>query len=451
MKFNRKALVAAAVVASVSAFNASAFAAADSFSDVPKDHWAYEALDYLASEGIIEGYADGTFQGNRTMTRYEVAAIVAKASMNENVSIGGRSVLDRLRQEYSAEMTSLKERIAKNEADIAELKDNNKVQFSGMFRVQYDKDNRRTDDNGGAADQNDNKRFYLDLRGSYKVNDNWTVRFQNESNRRYGTDTRYGGKVGHADDVWHQGTISRIWVDGYNPNNGSWISIGRSWRGLGMQNLLQGGETDGIQFGIPVKGTGLTASGFWMAPTNWGTEYETVGGKVVERKTGANYNMYGVAMWGAVGHNFDINVAYANIRHGSGNNNGEWLGKHAYVLSAATNVVDNVRLTGDYIRMNHNMDNVAKNEWAAKLQYKGTDLQKKGSFGVYARYLNLGSRGIGGDDEWGSLPKNARTWSVGVKYVLQKNVEWETIYFNSKMKDNDFTRKLFRTQVDFHF
>ena len=53
--------------------------AVDSFSDVPQGHWAYEALDYLAQHGVIEGYKDGTFQGNRTMTRYEMASIVANA------------------------------------------------------------------------------------------------------------------------------------------------------------------------------------------------------------------------------------------------------------------------------------------------------------------------------------------------------------------------------------
>ena len=39
--------------------------AVDSFSDVPQGHWAYEALDYLAKHNVIEGYKDGTFQGNR--------------------------------------------------------------------------------------------------------------------------------------------------------------------------------------------------------------------------------------------------------------------------------------------------------------------------------------------------------------------------------------------------
>ena len=83
-----------------------AFAAegADGFSDVPKDHWAYEALDYLAKDGIIEGYGDGTFRGNRTMTRYEMASIVAKATQNGGGSLGGNAVLEKLQREFKQEI-----------------------------------------------------------------------------------------------------------------------------------------------------------------------------------------------------------------------------------------------------------------------------------------------------------------------------------------------------------
>jgi hypothetical protein len=53
-------------------------AQAGPFTDVPTDHWAYEAIDMLQSEGIVEGYPDGTFKGNRSFTRYEMAMVVAR-------------------------------------------------------------------------------------------------------------------------------------------------------------------------------------------------------------------------------------------------------------------------------------------------------------------------------------------------------------------------------------
>ena len=49
------------------------------FPDVPANHWAYEAVSRLAGNGIIQGYEDGKYHGERTMTRYEMAEIIYKA------------------------------------------------------------------------------------------------------------------------------------------------------------------------------------------------------------------------------------------------------------------------------------------------------------------------------------------------------------------------------------
>ena len=53
-------------------------AQASTFSDVPTDHWAYEAIDYLQQAGLVEGYPDNTFQGDRAFTRYEMAMVIAR-------------------------------------------------------------------------------------------------------------------------------------------------------------------------------------------------------------------------------------------------------------------------------------------------------------------------------------------------------------------------------------
>ena len=52
------------------------------FPDVPKDHWAYSYVKSLADRGLLEGYPDGEFKGERTMTRYEFAAIIYRALQN---------------------------------------------------------------------------------------------------------------------------------------------------------------------------------------------------------------------------------------------------------------------------------------------------------------------------------------------------------------------------------
>ena len=74
----KQALVAAILAAT--AMSSTAFAATNPFKDLPEGHWAYDAIQMLAEDGVIEGYGDGTFNGTKTMNRYEMAEIVAKAS-----------------------------------------------------------------------------------------------------------------------------------------------------------------------------------------------------------------------------------------------------------------------------------------------------------------------------------------------------------------------------------
>lgn len=72
---NKKLFIAMAVALGVSE---TAFAD-NPFSDVPAGHWAYAAVAKLAAAGIVDGYPDGNYKGIRTMTRYEMAQIIAKA------------------------------------------------------------------------------------------------------------------------------------------------------------------------------------------------------------------------------------------------------------------------------------------------------------------------------------------------------------------------------------
>ncbi|MGC8889432.1 MAG: S-layer homology domain-containing protein, partial [bacterium] len=84
----RIALFLALVLAVV--FSVPAIAAP--FPDVPSNHWAYDAVNELASKGLILGYPDGTFRGNNPMTRYELAMVISRlVSYLEKIS-GGPSV-----------------------------------------------------------------------------------------------------------------------------------------------------------------------------------------------------------------------------------------------------------------------------------------------------------------------------------------------------------------------
>ena len=79
------------------------------FPDIPTNHWAYEAVSDLSRRGLVEGYLDGTFGGDRMLTRYEFAQIVYRAIQD------GVTVNDRLVTEFSPEMALFRvDTVAKN-------------------------------------------------------------------------------------------------------------------------------------------------------------------------------------------------------------------------------------------------------------------------------------------------------------------------------------------------
>ena len=447
----------AAAMALTAVMGGTAMAAEGGLADVPKDHWSYEAVNQLVKDGIIDGMPDGTYAGDRAISRYEMAVIVARATDKmEQANIADRALIEKMQSEYDSELKAIKD-------DIADLKDQvGKVKFYGFFRAQYDHDDK---DTHGVDRSND--RTYLDLRADYKVNDQWTVKTQVETHHRYSDDGSFNtGFSKYAQKTWsgHDGNIKRVWAEG-NFANGAWVNVGRAWRGLGFQNVLLGNETDGIQAGIPIKGTGLTASAIYASSTG----------------TGDKEAIYGIGTWGSIGHAVDINLNYvkSDMSKGDTYQTGEIVGysgssitngvlrlgdpvygnttvtrDKAFVISTGIDVAKNVRLLNDYIQTNADNENKSI---ATRINYKGTDLNDPGSFGLYARYFKYGANGqIAGDDEWGSTPFGAKGWIVGVKYVPFKNVEWETLYSQQKcdyagLDGVPFDRRLFRTQVDFHF
>jgi len=116
------------------------------FTDVPKDHWAYADLEFLAQRGIITGLPGGKFDGDSAMTRYSAAVYIARAikymqNNPESVTPADIETLKTLifqvsdsvttlqAQSGMANLSSLEARVAKNEQDIAKL--NAKFQTDG--------------------------------------------------------------------------------------------------------------------------------------------------------------------------------------------------------------------------------------------------------------------------------------------------------------------------------
>ena len=132
---------------------------ANPFVDVPLNHWAYDNVQSLAAKGVIIGYPDGTFGGNRTMTRYEFAEAVAKAlAYVEGMDFASAedvAILEKLAIEFADELASLgvtvadleaaglanTEAIAALEAKVAKHdKFFEPLKVTGQFRATYEKD-----------------------------------------------------------------------------------------------------------------------------------------------------------------------------------------------------------------------------------------------------------------------------------------------------------------------
>src|SRR5437660_9309703 len=71
--------ILSALLCAVLTAGAAAQNAPDMFKDVPRDHWAYQAVEPLRARGILAGYPDGYFRGQRTLTRYEFAVALDRA------------------------------------------------------------------------------------------------------------------------------------------------------------------------------------------------------------------------------------------------------------------------------------------------------------------------------------------------------------------------------------
>ena len=102
----------------ISFFAGAAFSvsAANPFSDVDSDSWAYQAVSTLSDENIVDGYPDGTFRGNKHLTRYELAQVIAKLmAKNDRLSPEQQAVIKQLSKEYKDELANLGVRISELE------------------------------------------------------------------------------------------------------------------------------------------------------------------------------------------------------------------------------------------------------------------------------------------------------------------------------------------------
>lgn len=123
---------------------------ANPFNDVDRDHWAYDAVNKVASSGIMRGYRDGVFKGKETVTRYEMALIISRLIdklQGGNVSTDVRRTMDRLGEEFMDELDLIGARLTALEnafhEHVTEYNkggmggDTNGFKFSGDTRIRW--------------------------------------------------------------------------------------------------------------------------------------------------------------------------------------------------------------------------------------------------------------------------------------------------------------------------
>ena len=428
---SKKTLVSAITAALVVGAASTTFAAANPFSDVPADSWAYDAVTTLAADGVIDGYPDGTYQGQNTMTRYEMAQIVARAMAKTDLEKADKALVDKLAAEFAEELDNLGVRVA----DLEKKSDN--VKWGGELRYRYydiDRDSK-------AGDETHNKVLFRLEPKAYIGNSGWTA------NARIDYEMNLS-----SDEDEHDVTVDRAYVEG--PLFGATVTAGRTpvftAQGLLFDDRISGGT---VAFGSDEFKTTLAAGRYNRDHDDANT---TLGENV--RDITAEY--YGVQFDYTPNDNLALNAGYTALTGIDVNyfNNLDGMARPAYGDDNTANIWyvggkyafdKNVAFVGEYAQ-NTDADDEDQ-AWTAELQYKGANPADAGSWGMYAGYRQIeayASIAPTYDDIIGAGYKGA---VVGASYVPAENILATIQYFDGEETVSGQDASKFFANVDFFF
>ena len=263
-----------AAIASCFACAAVTVSAANPFTDVSSDDWAYQAVASLSDEGVIDGYPDGTFRGDKHVTRYEIAQIVARLMAKEDtLNASQKETLAKLSSQYANELKDLGVRIAELEKKrgatdlITELRVQSIDRYDNVFKGNVQKHNEistRVRLNT-ITPVNDRVHLYgqietiLDMNGkeSYDVN-----RIDPKDKSQTKPRTGYGDGDFHLNRLWttyHFGPKQDTTNLPFGPSK-NLIGIGQFPVKMGVTGYTYDGEVKGVfaSFGDYLKGGRLT-------------------------------------------------------------------------------------------------------------------------------------------------------------------------------------------------
>ena len=431
-----KKILALAAVAALTA-GVSAYAA-NPFSDVTADDWAYQAVSDLSAQGVVEGYPDGSFKGERNMTRYELAQIIARLMAKEDqLNAEQQATLDKLAGEYADELANLGVRVANLEKKVGN------ISWSGDARMQYQRHRVYSyDDKIQLKDHADdwNGRMRINVNG--QVNDQVTVegRFLSEMNFKDGESANT--------------EMDKIHVV-YQPTDAFSIDLGRTSAGLSQTGIFM--DDDGQYDGV--------VAAYDNGKFNLSAGYGRVGGGVsynikdVEDPLDLidyhDYENWFVKAGTKVGDKVDLSAFYTKYATKNASKDAaEFLSGLGLKSKAADVAVWGVGagvdlgggfvLDGDYIKHADNFTDKAA-MWTAGLTYGEVDTDKVGSWSLGVHYVDADRLAyLGGVSAWDmtdhldySLLSGMKFWQAKAGVALQKNVELDAYYyFGGKAKEN---------------
>lgn len=398
-------------------------APAGTFADVPAKHWSYDAVAKLAKAGIISGYNDGTFRGDRTLTRYEMAQIVANAITKEDkADAATRSIIGKLAAEFATELNNLGVRVANLEANASPTK------ITGDVRVRF-----------------------IDLHDSTKVND-FYQRLRLNMNAKINEDTSFYGRImtGYLD----QGTGTAVTgpagntADG-NPNKTSYLILGNAQ--MTTKNVFNTGATFilGRQNWQGIGPTGYVVS----APTGM-LDAVQLAFKLNQADLSVGYGDFSPAMKNSANALVINKALFANLKYPTSKatnlyvsyldqkSTGEIAGTSntKFTLSdlgIVTQVAPDLKLTAETFR-NTAVATTPKG-YLARLTYKDFNPAVKGSWSAFIEYYKTDANLAPNYSDFNttnvvSFGNDKKAWDVQASFVVAKNIQLDAIQtFNTKV------------------
>ena len=380
---------------------ASAYAA-NPFSDVPAGHWAYDSVNKLVAAGVVDGYPDGTFGGDKLMTRYEMAQIVAKAMAK------GADV-DKLAAEFADELDTLGVRVA----NLEKKADNVKV--TGEIRYRY-----ADSDASGNYDNTMRNRIWV----TGQVNDDWA----------------YTGMIQNiqdfSNDKGDEGTkFQRAYVTG--KIGGMNVLAGRYNMFLADGNVYDT-RADGVEvsYGEKLKVTGFAGKGTDAVVEN----------ALGEDVDGSYGDYAGASISYDVAKGLNINGGYVNFKDIStyeGLSETD-IDNAIWWAGAAYNVGD-VTLTGMYLKgdMSYDDQDISNGDdgYVIGLSYKGAQADQVGSWGLWAKYYDQGFQtylpGAHTTDANQFAGEGFKGYGVCASYTFAKNIVGNVAWYDTESKTTD--------------